>query len=68
MPDDFDKKSVLIVDDEKVGEAIAEHLERTGYYAIYYQNSKTAVEQINSGLKYNIAIIDYSLPEIPGMI
>ena len=66
MQKDSAKKSVLIVDDEQVGEAIAEYLEKVGYYAIYFKNGKTAAEQIKSGLKYSIALIDYSLPEIPG--
>ena len=66
MPKDSDKKSVLIIDDEQHGETIANYLERAGYYTIYFKEGKTAFEEIQSGLKYNIAIIDYSLPEIPG--
>lgn len=60
------KKSVLIVDDDKAGEVIATCLEKLGYYTIYYQNGSQAFEQIESGLKYRIAIIDYSLSDISG--
>jgi len=60
------KKSVLIVDDDKAGEVIATCLEKLGYYTIYYQTGSQAFEQIESGLKYRIAIIDYSLSDIAG--
>ena len=67
-PSVFDKPktSVLIVDDDKAGEVISVCLEKLGYYTIYYQTGSQALEEIESGLKYRIAIIDYSLSDIAG--
>ncbi len=53
---------VLCVDDTLLHlELISQHLERKGFFVMAYRDGNEARQDIQGGLKYDIAIIDRSL-------
>lgn len=59
------KHSILLVDDDS-GEDLQRYLELNKYFVIYYKDGRKAFDDIVNGLKYQLAIIDLSLPEVSG--
>ncbi|MEK6875380.1 MAG: response regulator [Nanoarchaeota archaeon] len=56
------KISVLIVEDSRICvEMMSSLLRKRGFYINYYQEAKKAIEEIENGLLYDIAIVDRSL-------
>jgi len=60
------KGSILIVEDECFGESFKKIFEEENYFVILYKNGLEAIDQIENGLIYELAIIDLSLPLIDG--
>lgn len=60
-------QTVLIADDEeRIVNLVADFLTASGYSVIKAYNSIKALEEINSGKKISLAIIDIMMPEIDG--
>jgi len=60
------EKSILIVEDEEYVEVWERMLKREGFNPIIYSSGLEAVESIENGLKYSLALVDLSLPRISG--
>ena len=57
--------SILVVDDEH-GRDFQACLEEAGHLVTLYRNGREAFDDINAGLRYELAIIYLSLPEYGG--
>lgn len=62
------KGPVLFVDDNnELRESVKKYLELKGdYFVVDYESGLKAIEEIQNGLKYKVAIIDLSLDDIDG--
>ncbi|MBI4021717.1 MAG: response regulator [Candidatus Aenigmarchaeota archaeon] len=60
------KGSLLYVDDEHYGDVAMEFLEEQGYLVTWYRRGKDAIDAIDEGLRYDLALVDLSLPDIGG--
>ncbi len=61
------KGPILIVEDnDPVLDFWAHEFERHNYLVLPYSEGRKAVKDIIGGLRYAIAVIDYSLPDISG--
>ena len=61
------KGSILFVEDEEAILRNTRHyFERKGYLVIAYNNGKGVVDDLSNKLRYDIAVIDLSLPIIDG--
>ncbi len=58
---------ILIVDDE-LGGFMAGLLKNRGYAVVFYTNGATALDEINRGIEYDVAIVDRGLPEVSGEV
>lgn len=60
-------KHILYVEDEGyISENRKDELEVNGYSVILCRDGREAVQLIEDGIKYHLALIDLSLPEITG--
>ena len=63
-------KTLLFVDDDPFSqwpEILQRKLENSGYIVICHDNSENAIESIEGGLRYDIALVDRSLGDCPGI-
>ncbi|MDP3026951.1 MAG: response regulator [Nanoarchaeota archaeon] len=60
------KGSILLVEDEDYSASLKRAIERKDYFVILYRDGQEAIDEIKNGLKYNLAIIDLSIPKIDG--
>lgn len=64
-------KTLLFVDDDPASswpEILTERLEREGYLVIYFPDGRGAIEEVENGLKYSLALVDRSLGDCPGLM
>lgn len=59
------EKSILFVDDE-LTTSISELLEYSGFLVISCESGREALQEIESGLRYDLALVDLALPDIDG--
>ena len=60
-------KSILIVDDEPVNlKVLKNHLEREGYEVTMAKDGQDALNQLESGKKFHLVLLDVMMPRMPG--
>ncbi len=58
-------KTILLVDDEEIG-STEELLSNLGYFVVSYTRGNKALRECQQGLRYDLALVDLSLPDISG--
>ena len=58
--------SIILAEDEIAGKRWQRFLERRGHFVMLYKNGMALRKDIYEGLKYDIAFVDLSLPEVDG--
>ena len=63
----IDMKRVLVVDDEAVvRESLEQYLEDCDYDVVTADNAMTALQLLQNGEKFDIAVVDIRMPEMNG--
>lgn len=58
--------SILLAEDDISGKYVRQFLEERGHSVMWYQNGAELADDIKAGLKYDLALIDSSLPGLSG--
>ena len=56
---------ILFVEDE-FGDSTVEALEDIGHLVLFYQDGRSAYNDVKDGLRYDLALIDFSLTDFNG--
>lgn len=59
-------KSILLAEDDISGKYVRQFLEEQGHHVMWYQNGGELADDIKAGLKYDLALVDSSLPGMSG--
>lgn len=63
----FEKKRILVVDDEPVNlKVLKNHLEREGYLVTLAHDGHEALELLQNGAHFHLVLLDVMMPRIPG--
>lgn len=58
--------SILLAEDDISGKYVQQFLEDQGHSVMWYQNGGELADDLKAGLKYDLALIDSSLPGLSG--